>query len=98
MTEAFHYIGIGTVVLAALAAIGFVLLIVAALWQEYGVKFICRRPQTLIVWSTFRSDIRTKEGRREKITQDIRVTRMIGTFWRMRWFFGLVVFEDDDGK
>lgn len=98
MEAAFYYLGIATAVTAATLAIGFVLLTGFALWQEYGVKFICRRPQTLIVWSTYRGDIRTGDGERVKFVPDIRVTRMVGTFWRFRWFFGLVIFEDDDGQ
>lgn len=94
----FQVIGICITAIFALAMAAFMALVITALWQNYGPTFMCRRPETLIVLSTYRRDERTGEGKCFKTAEDMQIARLIGVAWRFRWFVGVLTFKKDDGE
>lgn len=98
LSNPFWWIGVFTSALLIGVCIGFTLLAIVAAWQAFGPRFHCRRPGAINVWSSYRSNIRGREGQRIMVADDLRITRLIGCSWRWRWFFGLVMFTEDDGK
>ena len=91
----FQWIGMGVAILLTLVVVAFAVLVVAVFWQAYGIDFHARKPGTLVVWSTYRSDVRTGEGKRVKCNVDLRVTSIFGVSWRSRWLFGVMTCEKD---
>lgn len=91
----FQWIGIGVSALALLAALILLYAVIAVFWDRYGLSFMCRKPKTEIIWSTYRGDVRTGEGKRVKCNKDLRITSLVGVSWRSRWLFGIMTFKRD---
>jgi hypothetical protein len=98
LSNPFWWIGVFTSAVLIGVCIGFALLAIVAAWQTFGPQFHCRRPGAINVWSTFRSDVRDHHGERVKGGEDMRIVRLIGCSWRLRWYVGLITFSKDDGK
>ncbi len=84
-------IGIGLTAFAAIACVVLIVL-VATLFP----KFHCRAPETRMILSTYRTDCYTGEGGHIKSGSDLRISRIIGLSWKVKWVFGLIVFGRDD--
>lgn len=89
----FYWIGAvvaGIVVVALLAILAILAMVVIA---SIRLKFHCRKPATNMVLSAYRADITSGEGRPIKAAEDLRVARILGCSWKLKWVFGLLIFE-----
>jgi hypothetical protein len=88
----FAYFGMFIAALIAVAILGFCVVVALVAWQEYGPEIHCRKPRSRMVLSTYRGDITDGEGKPIKCAPDISVTKLIGTSWKLKFFFGLMLF------
>lgn len=91
----FAYFGVGVAALATFFMLTVVLLVIVALWQDYGPSFHYRKPETHFVMSVYRGDVRDGEGRRIKRAPDLRIRRIVGLSWRCKFILGLVLLDPD---
>lgn len=92
----FQWIGLIVVAVAATAVLVCAVVLVVVLFAEYGPKVHCRAPDTEMIVSTFRGDVRTGEGQRVKCAADLKISHIIGLSWRTKLIFGLLRLEKDD--
>ena len=91
------FVGAFIISLGAIVSLGAALFVLWAFFQRYVPQLFWKRPQSLLVLHTYAREERDGEGRRIKINHDLRVKRWFALS-RRRWIFGVLLFEEDDGK
>ncbi|WP_439398774.1 hypothetical protein ACRQ5Q_15325 [Bradyrhizobium sp. PMVTL-01] len=92
----FYWVGVMVVlaIVTALVVVAGAALVVCVI--AFFPKFHCRAPATRMILSTYRTDCYTGEGHHIKSGSDLRISRIIGLSWKVKWVFGLIVFGPDD--
>lgn len=93
---AIYWTGIATLCVLGSLTIAFAVLSLVAAWLRFRPRFHLGKPQNEMVITTYRGDIRTGEGKRVHTRNpNLRIGRMIGANWRLRWFVGVMTFQKD---